>query len=680
MNRLLAATVFLSAFLLFQVQPMMGRYVLPWFGGTPAVWSVCLLFFQGALLGGYAYAHLLGSLRNARLQTAIHAALLAASLLLLPVAPSGADWKPDSPEDPSLRILLLLAMTVGGPYLLLAATAPLVQRWFHLSQPGGSPWRLYAFSNAGSLLALLSYPVAMEPLLRLQTQSYVWAGLYVLFAVLCVACGAILHPAPRIQAESPDHTGGRPSIVAMFYWLGLSACGSAVLLATSNLITQDIAGAPLLWIAPLSIYLITFVLTFESGRWYRRMAFALLAGVCASAGIAVSAAMVAIDLWIQLGAYLAVLFVTCMLCHGELSLARPEPRYLTLFYLCVSAGGVLGGAFVALIAPGLFSEFTEYPLALGLACLLGMAGWFRDGALALWSRGELAVRVPMMALLFGGLISLLSAVLLSRQGYLEVSRSFYGILRVAEHDDGFGRYRQLSHGRVKHGSQFLEGELAARPVSYYGSLSGVAVVMNALEPAPRRIAVVGLGAGTMAAWSRAVDSITFYEINPDVERIARKWFSYLSGSPAAVRVALGDARIQMEREAAQGARHDYDLIVVDAFSGDAIPIHLLTAEAGQVYAERLAPRGKILMHISNLSLSLEPVVRALAARLGLRAAQLLSSGDVSRGEDASRWILLTADEAFLAQPQLRSYVSGWSTEPPLLWTDDFASLWHVLRW
>jgi hypothetical protein len=680
MNRLLAATAFLSAFLLFQVQPMMGRYILPWFGGTPAVWGVCLLFFQGALLGGYAYAHLLGSLRNARLQTAIHAALLAASLLLLPVVPSAAQWKPDSPESPSPRILLLLTMTVGGPYFLLSATAPLVQRWLHLSRPGSSPWRLYALSNAGSLLALLSYPIVIEPLIRLQTQSYVWAGLYVLFAALCVAGSTGYPPVARPPSASPGQAERRPSMLTILYWVGLSACGSALLLATSNLVTQDIAVAPFLWIAPLSIYLITFILTFESDRWYRRLPCAVLAGVLSSVGIAVSAAMVVIDLWIQLAAYLAVLFVACMLCHGELSLSRPAPRYLTVFYLCVSAGGVLGGAFVAVIAPGAFREFTEYPLALGVACLLGMAGWFRDGAWALWTRGNLAIRAPLMALLFGGLISLLAAVLLSRQGYLEVSRSFYGILRVADHDDGFGRYRQLSHGRIKHGAQFLEGELAARPVSYYGSLSGVAVVMNALEEAPRRIAVVGLGAGSMAAWGRAGDSVTFYEINPDVERIARTWFSYLNGSPAAVRVVLGDARVQLEREAAQGARNDYDLIVVDAFSGDAIPIHLLTAEAGWIYAARLAPRGKILMHISNLSLSLEPVVRALAGRLGLRAAQLLSSGDTSRGEDASRWVLLTADQAFLAQPRVRSYVSGWSARPPLLWTDDFASLWHVLRW
>jgi hypothetical protein len=446
------------------------------------------------------------------------------------------------------------------------------------------------------------------------------------------------------------------------------------------LITQDIAVAPFLWILPLSIYLLTFILTFESDRWYRRMLFAVLAGLLGPATIAVSVAGVGIDLWMQLVVYVAALFAVCMLCHGELGLSRPAPAYLTSFYLCVSAGGVLGGVFVALTAPRVFLEFTEYPLALSAACLLGLIGWLRSGAYAEWTRSNFAVRIPLMALLFGGLICLLSVVLITRQDHVDISRNFYGILRVDEYDRGFGEFRQLSHGHIKHGSQFLGGELRTRPASYYGSVSGVGVVMNALDPAPRRIGVVGLGTGTMAAWGRPGDTVTFYEINPDVERIANQWFSYMKESPAMVKVVLGDARVQMEREIAQGARADYDVLVVDAFSSDAIPIHLLTAECADIYAQRLKPGGKLLIHISNRSLDLEPVVRGMAAHIGFHAAQLLSSGSEAKGEDASRWILLTRDEQFLAMPRVSSFVSGWSPGMPLLWTDDFSSLWHVLRW
>jgi hypothetical protein len=681
---LFPVTIFLSAFLLFQVQPLLGRYILPWFGGTPAVWSVCLLFFQTTLLAGYAYAHLVGSLRSTRAQTGIHLTLLAASLLFLPVAPDAATWKPAGAGQPQSRILLLLLATVGGPYFLLSSTTPLLQRWFTLTNGGGG-WRLYSLSNFGSFLALFSYPFLLEPWARLRTQSWIWSALYVGFVG---ACAATAWSVRRRRIESapprPHFSLGRPSAATILLWLLLAATASALLLATTNLITQDIAVAPFLWILPLSLYLLSFILTFESGRWYRRMLFAILAGVLAPVAAATtSAGAVYLPLWGEAAIYLAALFACCMLCHGELALTRPDPRHLTAFYLCVAGGGALGGVFVALLAPALFRQFTEYPLALAATCTLGLTGWLRTGAWGAWVRENFAVRIPMMAMLFGtlGAAAMLLLPGLGRQP-LHVARNFFGILWVVERSDAAGAYRQLTHGRIKHGAQYLAGPLRSQPTSYFGPHGGAGAVMQALHrqrPA-LRVGVVGLGAGTMAAWGRPRDTYRFYEINPDDERIAREWFSYLKDSPARVDVVLGDARIMLERELAQGERADYDLIVVDAFSSDAIPMHLLTAEAADLYSQRLKPDGLLLMHISNRVLNLEPVVRGLAQHLGWTAVHLLSRGNAATGEDGSNWVLLAPDPSFARQSQLAPLASGWSPGEPLLWTDDFASLWHVLIW
>jgi hypothetical protein len=677
-------TIFLSAFLLFQVQPMMGRYILPWFGGTPAVWSVCLLFFQCILLAGYAYAHWVGSLKSTRLQATIHIALLTGSLLLLPVAPNADVWKPTGSGNPSGQILLLLLATVGGPYFLLSATTPLLQRWFTLGQSTAG-WRLYALSNFGSFLALFSYPFLLEPYARLLTQSWIWSGLYGGFALLCAATAwRVRNQESVVRNQESEGVIAGPTRLTVLFWLALAATASALLLATTNLITQDIAVAPFLWILPLSVYLLSFILTFESDRWYRRLPFAVLAGVLAPiAAATTSAGVVFLPLWGEAAVYLGALFAACMLCHGELAMARPAARFLTAFYLIVSAGGVIGGVFVALIAPGLFRQFTEYPLALTATCVLGLAGWFRGGAYAEWTRQNFRVRVPLMALLFGTLGSVALAVLPGIGKLPQATvRNFFGILTVAERADSAGEFRLLTHGRIKHGSQYLNLPLRAQPTSYFGPRGGVGVVMQAMqqEGGARSIAIIGLGAGTMAAWGRAGDTIRFYEINPDDERIARQWFSYLKDSKATVDVALGDARVVLERELAAGKRNDYDMIVVDAFSSDAIPMHLLTAECADLYRQRLKPGGLLMMHISNRTLNLEPVVRGVAGHLGWPASQFLSNGYEPAGEYGSRWILIAPDGEFVKRTNLERLVSGWSGAQPLLWTDDFASLWHVLMW
>jgi len=676
---LLPVTIFLSAFLLFQVQPMIGRYVLPWFGGGPAVWTNCMLFFQARLLAGYAYAHWLGSARNGKLSSGIHIGLLAVSLLFLPIAPRADHWKPASSDDPSGRILLLLAATVGVPYLLLSSTTPLLQRWFHLTREGKSPWRLYALSNLGSLLALLSYPFVFEPFLRLHTQTFIWSALYVFFVVLC-GWAAWRVAAARSEAKpvetEPD--SGLP-LRDVLFWLALSACSSILLLATTNQISQEVAVSPFLWIAPLSIYLLTFILTFESDRWYRRGLFAAAAGVLAPVTCAVVGATVVVSLWTQLAVDLTALFVTCMVCHGELARSKPSPRHLTAFYLTISAGGAMGGVFAALIAPRVFTEFSEYPMALAAACLLGFLGWLRSGALVQWTSRNFAIRLPLMALLFGGVTSIVAGVT-SVQPALENRRNFYGILRVSERTDQNGRLRQLTHGRIQHGFEFLDNARRDRPTSYYGPSSGVALALEAL-PKPRRVAIVGLGAGTLAAWGRPGDTFRFYEINPAVEAIARKWFFFLKDSKAQTEVVLGDARVQLEREIAAGRSHDFDLIAVDAFSSDAIPIHLLTAECGDIYRQRLAPDGILALHISNRSLDLEPVARGLAQHLGWKARMVMGLFDSNAGESNSRWVLLAEKAETLEKYRIRETLIGLSgpRRSNITWTDDFASLWHVLR-
>lgn len=656
---------------------MMGRFVLPWFGGGPAVWTNCLLFFQIVLLAGYAYAHWLGSIRNLRLQARIHTGLLAASLAFLPIVPRTDLWKPASSSDPSGRILLLLVATVGGPYLLLSSTGPLLQRWAAMRAPDHAPWRLYALSNLGSFLALFSYPFVLEPYLRLHVQAWTWSALYALFAILCawIAVGQ--------ASGSPNWTNQRlvpPELLTVLFWIGLAAAGSALLLATTNLLSQEIAPFPFLWVAPLSLYLLTFILAFEHPRWYLRTVFAIAAGVLGPAACAVQVAAVGLGIKIQVGIYLLALFVVCMVCHGEIARSRPSPQYLTAFYLAIAAGGALGGIFVAIVAPNVFTEFVEYPIALAIACFLGFIGWLRTGALAQWTNRNIAVRIPLMALLVGGLTSVVAMLTNNTPAIVSV-RNFYGVLRVRESIDTNGAYRLLTHGTIQHGYQYLRSPKNRWPTSYYGPHSGAGIVLNAIDKPGRRVAVIGLGTGTLAAWGRAGDTFRFYEINPAVDRIAHEWFTYLKDSKAHTEIVLGDARVQMERELAAGSSHDFDVIAVDAFSSDAIPIHLLTSECGDTYRKRLVPGGILLLHISNHHLNLEPVTRGLAQHLGWKASTFVSVDDSSTGDSSAIWVMMSSNADFFLQPGMAQEIS-WvgKGRVPVTWTDDYASLWHVLKW
>jgi hypothetical protein len=557
----------------------------------------------------------------------------------------------------------------------------LLQHWFTLGESKKSPWRLYALSNFGSFLALLSYPFAIEPFLRLRTQGWIWSAGYVLFAVACAFVAWRVRAPPSIEAlaGSEVNPAARPGVVTVLFWLGLSTCGSIVLVATTNQISEDIAVSPFLWVAALAIYLLTFVLAFESDRFYRRTLFAIAAGIAAAVACMLQAASIGLSLRLQLTLYLLAEFVICMLCNGELARSRPAPRYLTAFYLTIAAGGALGGAFVALLAPRVFTEFSEYPIGLAGACLFGFLGWLRTGALSQWTSRNLAVRLPLMALLIGGLTAIVATATGGKQGAVASVRNFYGILRVKERTDHNGPFRELLHGRIRHGMEYLETPKRDWPTSYYGPHSGVAIALNALDETKRRIAVVGLGTGTLATWGRAGDTFRFYDINPDVEPIARSWFRFLRDSHARTEVVLGDARVQLGRELASGQSQDFDLIAVDAFSGDSIPMHLLTAECADIYRRRLTPGGVLALHISNRVLNLDPVARGMALYLGWTAVQIISADDTETGESSSRWVLITPNAEFLGRAGLSQQSSAWSNRPPIKWTDDFASLWQVLK-
>lgn len=675
--------IFLGAFLLFQAQPMLAKAILPWFGGAPAVWTTCLLFFQTLLLGGYLYAHLLSSRLAPRRQALVHCALLLASLALLNILPSDY-WRPAGEEQPVWRILLLLAANIGAPYLLLSATSPLLQAWFRAASPGASPYRLYALSNAGSLLALLSYPFAFEPLLALKRQALLWGAGYVLFAGACCWCalpllkGASARPAEENPEAAPAGAGQK------VLWVLLAACASALLMAVTGQLTQNVAAVPLLWVLPLALYLLSFILCFEGDRWYNRRTWVVFL-VFACAGAAwLPGGSVDVPLFLQAAIYCLALFVGCMVCHGELAARRPHPSRLTSFYLLVSAGGALGGLLTALGAPLLLDGPWEYHLS-WLALASVVLYLLADGKDALLRSLKGAAAWGLLLILYGGLAYALYGHYQDESlSSTAMARNFYGTLNVYESECGGDPVLTLMHGQIEHGFQFAEGDKRrSSPVSYYAPETGVGVAMKVLragQPRPLNAGLVGLGAGIMAAWGRPGDKFVFYEINPLVPQLAREYFSYLAESQAEVDLVMGDARLSLEREAVAGAPL-LDLLVLDAFSSDAIPLHLLTGEAFDVYFKRLRPGGVLAVHISNRYLDLQPLVRGLAARAGKRAALFESYDDESTGTAGSEWVLVTADEGFYRNPLAAKSASAWPRgRAPMVFSDQFSNLFRLLKY
>ena len=711
-------TIFLSAFLLFQVQPLIGKFVLPWFGGGPAVWTTCMLFFQVLLLVGYAYAHATTCIRNPRTRACLHIAVIGLSLAALPIIPSAELWKPEGSGMPVLHILLLLTVAVGAPYFVLSTTGPLLQDWFARTWPRYSPYRLYALSNLGSFLALLSYPFVFEPRFALRTQALGWTAGYSVFALLCawIALRFAKQPAPEAHAttlsntlddesdltihENPENnppgensspaTTGRPSAGVMTLWLVLPMFGSVALLATTNQLCLDVVSVPFLWVMPLAIYLLTFVLCFESPVLYVRGIPGILL-LFAASGLLAGALYKPSGptLFQQVIAYAVGLYFLCMACHGELARLRPSTRHLTLYYLMIAAGGALGGVFVVLVAPNIFNGYWELHIAVAATCLVTLIAHARDRGSYLFGGNPRWIWEALSAVWIGLAIVLVVDVNHDSGSTLERSRNFYGVLKVREGwQSPAGNIRYLAHGTTTHGFQFLDEVWRRQPTSYYARSSGVGV---AVEWHPRRynggspdnslrIGVVGLGTGTIAALAEPGDVVRFYEINPEVVRLCNRWFTYLKDTPAKVDIVMGDARISMERELARGEPQRYDVLAVDAFTSDAIPMHLLTKECAAVYFAHLKPDGILAVHISNRHLRLARVVRALAKEYGREAAFVDAAKDSETGADSSDWVLVTSNKMFLDSDAFLALQSPWPKDepPPLLWTDDYGSLFQVL--
>ncbi len=684
----IALTIFLSAFLLFQVQPLVSKSILPWFGGTAGVWTICLLLFQLLLLVGYAFAHVGLRWLTPPQWLVVQLALLAVAVARLPIVPDPG-WRPAAATPPEGRIVLILLATIGLPFLMLSTTGPMLQAWFARTQPGRSPYRLYALSNAGSLLALASYPFLFEVYWTVPRQAAFWSIGFAVFALLygfCMAAmvwvdrrvprsGTAEGSAANPQADSePPPTWGRWST-----WFVLAAIPSAMLVATTNQVCLDIASVPFLWVLPLSLYLLSFILCFESERWTSRWFWAT-AVLVASAGMLVGLVWDAkFPIIGQVFVFFAGLFAAAMFCHSELSRARPAPRYLTSFYLALAAGGAAGGVAVGLIAPLLFPTYWEMQLGI-LATLIAVVV-----ACFPWRRGKSANRMAVAGW-FGSVTALVGIGIWMANDITNDSkfaivtlRNFYGVLRVKEYDRGRPNHSiALLNGRILHGDQTLSPERRKNPTTYYSRQSGIGQVLTQRGgERPLRVGVVGLGVGTLAAYGRAGDQYRFYEINPAVEAIARNVFTYLSDCPGEIQIRLGDARLLLEAEQSDGTPL-WDILAIDAFSGDAIPTHLLTREAVEVYFARLQPDGLLCLHISNRHFELTDVVAGLVQELGLAVQLVVNANDRENDVTSATWAILARSPDSFQQLELQD-VYEFASSATVLWTDDYCNPFQVLR-
>ncbi|TWT89202.1 spermidine synthase [Neorhodopirellula pilleata] len=702
-----AIATLLSAFLVFQIQPVISKCVLPWFGGTPAVWTTCLLFFQMLLFAGYLYAHCLRHFCTPIFQGVIHLSLLIAAAWSLPIQPGDA-WKPVGTEDPTWTLLVLLAAHVALPYFVLSSTGPLVQAWLSYENNDESVYRLYALSNAGSLAALLSYPFLVEPWLSVGQQSLVWSLAFCAFVLVdgWIAVGLFRRYRSRLdsisdvgtlsggdfqsaitetstesrrhdkEASSIDGEPERSTTAQWIAWVALPAFASMMLLVITSHVCQDIAVIPFLWVVPLSLYLLTFIISFDSPNWYRPKMIATMTGVAfAMIGLA-EFVPASIRMPVEAVSYLIILFGVCLLCHGETARCKPPARQLTLYYALISLGGAIGGLTIAILCPMLFNDYSELPIALlvsiGIVALsfLSARSWLAT-ACDWRSTQTMACGVSVLILVVSGL-----TLTTRRADTVAQHRNFFGVLRV-EKDD---RRVQLVHGNTIHGVQLL-GDRSATPTSYYGTQSGVGKVIQRMqsEQPSMRIGVVGLGCGVLAAYGRPSDAFDLFEINSAVVEIAESHFSFLNTCPSSIEHFLGDGRLLLEREADQ----KYDLLVLDAFSSDAIPAHLLTIEAMQLYRSKLKTDGVLAIHLSNNHLDLVPLTHRLSRMIELDSREIHSVGDEATCTRSARWVIASdRGDSFWAHRSLAD--AKIPNEKQLnrapLWTDQHHNLASVLNW
>ncbi len=688
--------IFLSAFLLFQAQLLMGKFLLPWYGGTTAVWTTCMLFYQLILLGGYAYAHGVAGRLTRKQQGELHATLLVAAVLVMtwntyswgsPLLPD-VSWRPSPTATPAMHIILLLSMSVGMPLFLLSSTAPLLQNWY-AREDSRAPYFLYALSNAGSLLGLLSYPSVAEPLLRVRAQAIAWVIGFAAFGIVCAWTGLRGRNSGASVEVIASEPQAPPTRSRIAIWFALSACGSFLLLATTNLLTQDMTPIPLLWVLPLCVYLLTFIVAFERERWYTRTAFHPLLLVTVALAIYTLQPDVEWGIKALLLVFLLFLFAACMVCHGELARSKPDKSHLTLFYLIIAVGGAFGGFLVSIGAPIVFTTNIEFPLGVfAVLALLLMVLWMEPDS---WMRtSHWKPALAAIALIAVGVVLAQDRATASDQ-VLAKSRNFYGALRVVETEEQYHgqpfHYRRLLHGRVTHGTQIAMPGMEGLPTAYYAPNSGaaLAIATQARDAnTPVRVGVIGLGIGTLAAYARPIDYYRFYEINPKVVDYAAgegNYFSFLTRSFGKVDAVIGDARSNMEAEAKHGDLQKFDVFIVDAFNGDAIPMHLLTREAMQLYRSHLRSRDSVIaIHISNRYVDLEPVVAALAQDGALHAVMVHAPPHpyLSLG---SHWALLSEGDGLAAAPiakvaqPVRAEAQGKKVP---VWTDDYSSIYSLL--
>lgn len=650
---LYATSIALSAALLFVIEPVAAKALLPEFGGSAGVWIACVLFFQVTLLLGYLYTYLLTRTLPAKSQAAVHVALLAASACLLPWHAPVAS----AAGNPSLAIVATLAACLGLPFFALCTTSPLLQSWYSQGESARFPYRLFALSNAASLVALLAYPVGIEPLLALSHQFLFWSVGFLVFAALAAICALGASGAPAGADEKAPH---RP-----FLWIALAACAATLWPAVSNHLSQEVAAIPFLWVEPLSIYLLTFILCFDGRGWYNpRLYRFLLPLACVTFAWRLQGVTGGIA--VELPTIGAALFVCCMFCHGELARLKPEPKQgLAFFYLMIALGGALGAVFVGLFAPNVFSSYLELPI--------GVAACFVLSLPLLYGRGS-PRQLLRLALVAAVAFVFASRFAAGREDLVR-TRNFYGTLQVIDAGSGEDAIRSLYNGKILHGIQYRGPARSRTAIAYYPPESGIGLAMRWLpHRAPWRVSVVGLGTGTLALYGRPGDSFRFYDINPAVIDVAWRYFHYLSESAAKIDAVQADGRLGLQREPAGSL----NIIALDAFSGDSIPVHLLTREAFQMYFEKLAPGGVVVMHVTNRYLDIASVVASLAANLHKPLIVVHNPQDPQRHIQAADWAILADRREDIAAIEPFSNSSISSHKAPV-WTDDYSNLFEILR-
>ena len=677
-------TIFLSAFLLFQVQPMIARFILPWFGGSSAVWSTCLLFFQAGLLIGYGYAHLIIKYLSTKNQVKIHLTLLLLSLISIPVIPH--EWmKPNGDDNPVFGIIFLLSLSVGFPYIMVSTTGPLLQAWFSTANPKKSPYRLYALSNLGSMIGLLSYPVLIEPFLNLKTQIWFWSVGYMIFIIFCgLTANAIwkLKPSNVLPTKKSAIPVGA---IAKSLWLVLACMGTITLLSFTNKLTQDITVVPFLWIIPLTLYLISFIIAFDNPKWYSRKVFIPAMGIAIAFIFRRQLQSVVYGMTTPLDTtvfiYCLAVFVICMVLHGELARLKPDEGNLTLYYFMISAGGVLGGVFINLIVPFIFNGYWEIYSAIA-GCVLVIS--------FIILRTNSAKKTKPKRTLFSVLTaaSLIAILFVFKKEYtvfnddvIISTRNFYGVLKVSESNRGTQNWqRMLVHGDVTHGIELMDTVYQNLPTTYYGQESGIGLALSMYPTRSEmnyqgmKVGMIGLGTGTISAYGTEKDLYKYYEIDSQVEILARKYFRFIRNYKGKTEVVNGDGRISLEREFNLTGSNEFDVLAIDAFSGDVIPTHLLTHEAMELYYKHLKKDGILAFHVTNEYLNLLPVMSGLSKSFNKKMYYFFQ--EASNTTLPAFWILFTENKKFLNIPKVKKNIQQYdiNANPIVYWTDDYSSI------